>query len=182
MILATSNWIAWMACVLVDTTICVRWTELGEKESPKTRISLKIWKVAAKPKFIENWKNSWKKSRKFMEFKEVERVWTLFNNLTHFSRTNVQILGKEIIYRQYMTSKIFLLWNILCGYLGRILHGSPVFQCIIAALLNYTKLNTKTYIIIVIHCCCHLKENTCSILQGTFKEIMSTWHDLGLTE
>ena len=34
-----------MACILVDTTICVRWAELGKKESPKTRKSLKIWKV-----------------------------------------------------------------------------------------------------------------------------------------
>ena len=65
--------------------LCVHWTELSEKESPKTRISLKIWKVAAKPKFIENWKNSWKKSWKFMEFKEPERVWTLlYNNLLPF--------------------------------------------------------------------------------------------------
>ena len=95
-VLVTRNWIAWMACVLVDTTICVHWTELGKKESPKTRISLKIWKVAAKPKFIENWKNSWKKSGKFMEFKDLERVWTLLNSLTHLSRANVQILGKEI--------------------------------------------------------------------------------------
>ena len=63
----------------------------------------------------------------------------------------MQILGKEI-YRQYMTSKIFLMWNILCGYLGRILHGSPVFQCIIAALLNYTKLNdTKTDISLLLY-------------------------------
>ena len=69
-----------MACILVDTTICVRWTELGKKESAKTRIGLKIWKVAAKPKFKENWKKSWKKSSKFMEFKELERVWTVFNN------------------------------------------------------------------------------------------------------
>ena len=31
-----------------------------------------------------------------MEFKEPERVWTLLNNLTHLSKANVQILGKEI--------------------------------------------------------------------------------------
>ena len=134
-----------MACVLVDTTICVCWTELGKKESPKTRISLKIWKVAAKPKFIENWKNSWKKSQKFMEFKELGRVWTLFNNWTHFSRANVQILSKEIK-RQWFQKLMILMWNILCGYLGRILwFTSPVFQCIIAALLNYTKSHHYRY-------------------------------------
>ena len=110
-VLVTSNWIAWMACVLVDITICVRWTELGEKESPKTRISLKIWKVAAKPKFIENWKNSWKKSRKFMEFKDLERVWTLFNSLTHLSRANMQILGKEIERRWLQKLLIFDVWS-----------------------------------------------------------------------
>ena len=74
-VLVTSNWIALMVCILMDTTICVRWT---------TRISLKIWKVAAKPKFKENWKNSWKKSWKFMEFKELERVWTFLTTKLTF--------------------------------------------------------------------------------------------------
>ena len=31
-----------------------------------------------------------------MGFKDLERVWTLFNSLTHLSGANMQILGKEI--------------------------------------------------------------------------------------
>ena len=55
--------------------------------------------------------------------------------------------------------------------------GSPVFQCVIAALLNYTrliKLYKDTSLSLYMYMCCHLNENTRSTLQGTLKEIMST--------
>ena len=53
------NQAAWTAHILVNTSVCVCSTELGQK-IPQKRKDLKILEVTGKRKVMENMKRSWK--------------------------------------------------------------------------------------------------------------------------
>ena len=66
-----------MTHMLVDTSVCVCWTELGGKKSPKKEKVFKFFKRKAKPKVMRLGKFL----EKFIEFEKLKRVQTIHNKV-----------------------------------------------------------------------------------------------------